>query len=127
MLWGCFATGGTGAHYKIDGIVRKEHYVEILKQHLKTSARKFKLERKWVFQMDNDPRHAAKLMTKRLKDNKVNVLEWPQSPDLNPIENVCADLKRHVQASWPTNFTVSLFCQDLRTIVRRLWKDIQNF
>ena len=51
MLWGCFATGGTEALHKIDGFMRMEHYVDILKQHLKTS----KLDRKWVFQMDNDP------------------------------------------------------------------------
>ena len=33
MLWGCFAAGGTGALYKIDGIMRYENDVEILKQH----------------------------------------------------------------------------------------------
>uniref|UniRef100_A0AAZ3S4C6 Transposase Tc1-like domain-containing protein n=1 Tax=Oncorhynchus tshawytscha TaxID=74940 RepID=A0AAZ3S4C6_ONCTS len=48
MLWGCFATGGTGALHKIDGIMRMENYVDILKQHLKTSARKLKLGRKWT-------------------------------------------------------------------------------
>jgi hypothetical protein len=31
MLWGCFAAGGTGAHHKIDGIMRKGNYVDILK------------------------------------------------------------------------------------------------
>jgi hypothetical protein len=41
MLWRCFATGGTGALYKIDGVIRKENDVAILKQHLKTSVRKF--------------------------------------------------------------------------------------
>uniref|UniRef100_A0A0E9V558 Uncharacterized protein n=1 Tax=Anguilla anguilla TaxID=7936 RepID=A0A0E9V558_ANGAN len=45
MLWGCFIGRGTGALQKIDGIMRKEDYVEILKQHLKTSARKLKLGR----------------------------------------------------------------------------------
>ena len=54
MLRGCFATGRTGALHKIDGIMRLENYVAILKQHLKTSVRKLKLGRKWVFQMDND-------------------------------------------------------------------------
>ncbi|CDQ97967.1 unnamed protein product [Oncorhynchus mykiss] len=46
-------------------------YVDILKQHLKTSVRKLKLCHKWVFQMDNDPKHNSKVVTKWLKDNKV--------------------------------------------------------
>ena len=81
MLWGCFAAGGTGARHKIDGITRKENYVEILKQHLKRSVRKLKLGHKWIFQTDNDPKHTSKV--EWLKDNKVKVLKWPsQSPDL---------------------------------------------
>ena len=51
--------------------------VDILKQHLKTSVRKLKLGRKWVFQMDNDPKHTSNVVAKWLKDNKVKVLEWP--------------------------------------------------
>ena len=63
--------------------------MDILKQHLKTSVRKLNLGRKWVFQMDNDPKHTSKVVAKWLKDNKVKVLEWPsQSPDLKPTENV---------------------------------------
>ena len=64
MLWGCFAAGGTSALHKIDGIMSQENYVDILKQHLKTSVRKLKLGRKWVFQMDNVPKHTSKVMAK---------------------------------------------------------------
>ena len=83
MLWLCFAAGGTGALHKIDDIMRKENYVDVLKQHLKTSVRKLKLDRKWVFQMDNE------LWINGLSnENKVKILEWPsESPDLNPVEN----------------------------------------
>ena len=77
--------------------MRQENYVDILKQHLKTSDRKLKLGRKWVFQMDNDPKHTSKVVTKWLKDNKVKVLEWPsQSHVLNPKENLWAQLKKRV-------------------------------
>ena len=99
MLWGCFAAGGTGALYKIDGITRQENYVDMLKHHLKTSVRKLKLGHKWVFQMDNEPKHTFKVVAKWFKDNKVKVLEKPsQSPDLNPTENVWAELKKHMRA-----------------------------
>ena len=76
MLWGCFAAGGTGALHKIDVIMRREKYVDILKQHLKTSVRKLKLGRQWVFQMDKYPKHTSKVVAKWLKDNTVKVLEW---------------------------------------------------
>ena len=57
-------------------------------------------------QMDNDPKHTSKGVAKWLKDNKVKVLEWPlQSPDLNPIENLLAELKKCVRARRPTNLT----------------------
>ena len=53
----------TGPLHKIDVIMRKENYVDI-------SVRKLKLGCKWVFQMDNDPKHTSKVAVKWLKENK---------------------------------------------------------
>ena len=112
MLWGCFAAGGTGALHKIDGIMRKRNYVDILKKH-KTLARKLKLGHKWVFQMDNAPKHTSKVVAIWLKDNKVKILEWPsQSPDINPTANLWAELKKRVRARSTKLTQLHQVCQE---------------
>ena len=70
--------------------------------------------RKWVFQMNIDPKHTSKVVGKWLQDNKVKVLVWPsQIPDLNPIEHLWAELKKHVRARRPTNLTqLHQLCQE---------------
>ena len=70
--------------------------------------------------MDNDPKHTSKNVAKWPKDNKVKILEWPsQSPDLNPIENVWAELKKHVQARRPINL------MQLHQLCQEEWAKIQ--
>ena len=39
-----------------------------------------------------------------LGENVPSVMDWPSnSPDLNPIENVCAVIKKRVEKRWPKN------------------------
>ena len=97
MLWACFAASGTGALQKVNGIMKKEDYLQILQENLKSSARRLGLGRSWVFQQDNDPKHTSKVVKEWLNQARIKVLEWPsQSPDFNPIENMWTVLKKQV-------------------------------
>ena len=119
MLWGCFSAAGPGHLIKVQGKMKKEDYAKILRENLRSSAIKLGLRRDFTFQHDNDPKHTSHLVKKMLKDNKVNVLEWPaQSPDLNPIENLWRELKLRVHAKRPSNLG------DLERIAKEEWAQI---
>ena len=60
--------------------------------------------------MDNDPKLTSKVVATWLKNNKVKVLECP---DLNPIANMWAELKKHARAKRPTHLTqLHQLCQE---------------
>ena len=67
MLWGCFSAKGTGRLHHIEGLM----YRKILNENLLPSARTLKMGRGWVFQHDNDPKHASKATKERLKKQHI--------------------------------------------------------
>ena len=47
------------------------------------------------FQHGNDSKYTAHILKHYLRNQQIETLEWaPQSPDLNPLENLCAELNR---------------------------------
>lgn len=51
----------------------------------------------WNMQQDIDPKHTIRKSRKWFEDNNVTVMDWPvQSPDLNPIKNVWAVVKKEL-------------------------------
>ena len=79
MLWRCFAAGGTGALHKIDGIIRRENDVDILKQHLKTSVRKLKLGHKWFSKWTMTPSILPKLWQNGLRQESQGIGRLPET------------------------------------------------
>ena len=63
---------------------------------IKTSVRKLKLGRKWTMTPSILP---------KLWKNGLSTTKSSQSPDLNPIEDLWAELKKHAWARRPTNLT----------------------
>lgn len=104
MVWGCFSWFGVGNLAQINGIMTAEGYIDILCENLEESMLKMGLENNNTFQQDNDPKHTAKKTRAFFRSTRIKSMEWPpQSPDLNPIENLWAILENKVDTTNVTN------------------------
>lgn len=97
--WGCFSAHGPGYMAMFDGSLDAAGLRDILRDYLLPTAQEhFASGGQWWLLHDNDPgRHKASLVLTWLHNNGVSVLDFPPySPDLNPIENLWADMDKRM-------------------------------
>ena len=91
MFWGCFSAYGLGPLVALEGNQNQHTYRDLLRDYLlpeiKAARDEFGVD--MIFMQDNAPCHKTKKVMDYLHRNQVRVLDWPpQSPNMNPIENL---------------------------------------
>ncbi|CAG2213127.1 unnamed protein product [Mytilus edulis] len=96
-VWGGISRQGPTGLYIFTGIMDSVFYQEILNEQLLPFIQE-KYPNGHRLVQDNDPKHVSRSTKQWMQDNNVN--HWvtpPESPDLNPIENIWAALKFHIR------------------------------
>jgi len=116
MVWGIFSFYGAGRLHVCEGIMNAAKYREVLEKRALPQMHEWFSNNSGIFMQDGAPCHTANVIQAYLAGENQTVLPWPgNSPDLNPIENLWAIIKRKIMKE---NITTK---QQLIAAVIRHW------
>lgn len=120
MVWGAINYGFRSRLIVVDGNLNARRYIdEILTPEVIPLLRRQRQQ--LTFQQDNARPHTARITMDYLRQNNVDVLDWPSlSPDLSPIEHIWDELGRRVRQRQPAPRTLI----QLTTALREEWDNI---
>ena len=100
--WGCFSAAGPGYMAMFEGSLDAAGLRDIFRDYLlPTVKEQFGEGADWWLLHDNDPgRHKSQVLRTFMHNNYIRPLDFPPySPDLNPIENLWADMDKRMDSS----------------------------
>ena len=100
MVFGAISVDGSVAFAVLNEHVTADTYLKTLKKHIVPH---MKANPNAIWQEDNASPHKAKKVQEYLREENIDVLEWPpKSPDLSPIEIIWAYMKRELNKNYPS-------------------------
>jgi hypothetical protein len=115
MIWGTCSWRGPGALTFLERgtMMNADKYIEVLSEKLVDTMNN---SGSTVFQQDNAPCHKARKVMTWFLNNGIEVMDWPpNSPDLNPIENLWRSLKMKLKTDNTKN------TQQLQQAISAIW------
>lgn len=121
MVWSIISAKGPGRLYIVEGNMKSDQYLQVLKTKLLPQAKEWFPDGEFIFMQDGAPCYNGKIIKEFFKKEELSVLPWPgNSPDMNPIENLWAIVKQEMRK---TNITTKV--QLIETLIK-IWHHNEN-
>ncbi|EXX50494.1 hypothetical protein RirG_270280 [Rhizophagus irregularis DAOM 197198w] len=121
MFWRCFSWSGLGPIVPLNGSVTGQMHAQVINDFVVLTLHTHFPQGNGIFQEDNAAPHCSRVATAARENAGIVTLDWPaQSPDINPIENIWAEMKMMIRRRSPPPSSISV----LMEYVTDAWNDI---